>query len=52
MEIYTHYNVSDITYKSELTPTPIAYLAYAILQLVWGLNSQTLRYNLRRYRLA
>ena len=32
-------DLSDITYLSELTPTPIACLALAILQLVWGLNS-------------
>jgi len=30
-------NFCDITYKSELTPTPIAQLAFAKLQLVWGL---------------
>jgi len=31
--------VSDITYKSELTPTPIGKVDFAIAQLVWGLNS-------------
>jgi len=33
---------SDITYMPELTPTPIGEIDFAIDQLLWGLNSQTL----------
>ena len=41
--------VCDITYQSELTPHP-ENNSYLACWLGEGLNSQTLRYNLRRLR--
>jgi hypothetical protein len=37
MEINIKNNLDDITYKSELTPTPIMNLPGGLSQLVWGL---------------
>ena len=37
MELYIKDDLSDISYQSELTPTPIGMIGFAIDQLVWGL---------------
>ena len=37
MELKIKNNADDITYKSELTPTPIINLPSSLVKLVWGL---------------
>lgn len=46
MEPYSETFVGDITYKPELTPTPIGKKRVSLYQLVWGLIRPTTYGNL------